>query len=97
VLGYRFVPAWFDLGVAAMGLLNGGHSQAALATTRNLRRHHPENPYVASFSARAYDKSDQPEAAAAEYKRAIDIAQRDGLHPNAIQLGRLKRGLKRVQ
>jgi predicted alpha/beta superfamily hydrolase len=96
-LGYRFVPAWFDLGVAALGLQKDGHSQAALATTRNLRRHHPENAYVASFSASVFEMSGQPKAAATEYQRAINIAQRDGLHPNAIHLGRLQRGLERVQ
>ncbi len=97
VLGYRFVPAWFDLGVAAMGLSGDGHQKAAMAIMQNLRRHHPVNPHVASFSAGAFEKAGLLEEAAGEYRRAIDIAQRHNLHPNEIHLGRLQRGLKRVE
>ncbi len=39
-LGWRFVPAWFDLGVAAMALQREGHEEAALAALSQLRRPH---------------------------------------------------------
>ena len=96
-LGYRFIPAWFDLGVAASALAREGDNEAALAITRHLRRHHPHNPHVAAFSAEVYRASGQPGAAAGEYRRAIEIAERDGLHPNEIHLDRLRRGLERVE
>ncbi len=96
VLGYRFIPAWFDLGVAAMKMIRTGHAQAALVTMQHLRRYHPDNPYVAAYSAYVFEQNKQLSEAADEYRRAIMIARRDGLHPNEIHLGRLQSGLERV-
>lgn len=96
-LGYRFLPAWFDLGVAALGMMRRDQLPAALATMRHLRQYHPQNPDVAAFSARVLEADGQLEAAAAEYERAIHLATEHGLHPNEIHIGRLQRGLERVR
>ena len=96
-LGYRFVPAWFDLGVTAMLLARSEHQDAAQAITRNLRAHFPDHAYVAAYSAWVYESSGMPADAAREFQRVIDIAERDDLHPNAIHLDRIRRGLERVQ
>ncbi len=95
-LGFRFIPAWFDLGVVAQKLVRSEHADAAMAIMKHLRRHYPGSPDVAAFSAGVYERSDRPEQAAEEYRRAIQIATEDGLHPNAIHLARLQRGLARV-
>ena len=95
-LGYRFQPAWFDLGVAALGMVRAEQEEAALATMRHLTRHHPDNPHVAAFSAGVFERSGQLAEAAGEFQRAIDIARQHDLHPNEIHLARLRRGLERV-
>ena len=95
-LGYRFIPAWFDLGIAAISMLSAGHGEAALATMQGLRKHHPDNPHVAAFSAHVFEQTGSLSSAAEEYRRTIMIARRDGLHPNEIHLGRIERGLERV-
>lgn len=95
-LDYRFKPAWFDLGVAAMGMMRAGHADAALATMRHLRMHHPDSPHVASFSATVFEQSGRLAEAASEYERAMKITRQHGLHPNEIHLARLQRGLERV-
>jgi len=63
---------------------------------QHLRRYHPQNPHVAAFSASVFERSGEMEKAADEYRRAIRVAERDGLHPNEIHLGRVRRGLERV-
>jgi len=95
-LAYRFQPAWFDLGVAAMRMMRAGQAKEALATMRNLRTHHPDNPYVASFSATVFEQSGRLADAASEFERAIKIAREHDLHPNGIHVARLQRGLERV-
>jgi predicted alpha/beta superfamily hydrolase len=95
-LGYRFAPAWFDLGVAAMVMARSGHEEAAQAITRRLREHHPDNAWVAAYSAWVWESSDRPADAALEFERVIEIAERNGLHPNEIHLDRIRRGLERV-
>jgi len=95
-LGFRFVPAWFDLGVATYGMVQEGHTDGALATMQHLREHHPDNPHVASMSAWVFEKSGDLPEAAVEYARGIRIANEQGLHPNFIHLDRLHRGLARV-
>lgn len=97
ILGYRFQPAWFDLGVAAMKMTRAGHLKAALATMRHLSSYHPDSPHVAAFSAGVFEQSGQLAEAAAQYQRAINIARQHGLHPNEIHLARLQRGLERVR
>ncbi len=93
----RFQPAWFDLGVAAMGMMSAGHAEAAIATMRHLRTHHPQNPHVAAFSAGVFEQSGQFAKAAGEYQRAINIARERNLHPNDLHLAGLQRGLDRVR
>jgi len=96
-LGFRFQPAWFDMGVTAMGLSRNGHGEAALALMAELRTYYPENSFVASFSAAVYSNLEQYERAENEYLRAIAIAREKGLHPNTIHIDRLERGLNRVR
>jgi hypothetical protein len=92
-LKYRFQPAWFDLSVAAFGM----DAEAALATMRHLRMHHQQSPNVAAFSAGIFEQNGQLAEAAREYERAIKIARDHDLHPNAIHLAPLQRGLDRVR
>ncbi len=96
-LKYRFQPAWFDLSVAAMGMMSAGHTEAALATMRHLRMHHLQSPDVAAFSAGVFEQNGQLAEAAGEYQRAINITRENDLHPNTIHLARLQRGLDRVR
>lgn len=95
-LGWRFQPAWFELGVLASRLARTERPEAALEITRQLRRYHPDDPYVAAFSAEVFEASGDRTSAAAEYRRAITIAKQRNLHPNEIHLDRLERGLARV-
>ena len=96
-LGFRFKPAWFDMGVTAIGLSRNGNGEAALALMKALRRHYPENAHVANFSATVYSNLQRFERAESEYIRAIAIARERGLHPNAIHIEQLERGLSRVR
>ena len=95
-LGWRFQPAWFELGVLAATLTRQGEATVGVEIMRHLRDYHPDNAHVAAFSAGVYEASGKPEAAAREYRRAIQLAEAKDLHPNAIHLDRLRRGLKRV-
>ena len=94
-LGFRFNPAWFDMGIAALGLSRGENSDAALALMAQMRAHYPENAHVASFSASVFENTGDHQSAEAEYRRAADIAREKGLHPNAIHLDGLERGIAR--
>jgi predicted alpha/beta superfamily hydrolase len=96
-LNYRFQPAWFDLSIAAMGMMSAGHAEAALATMRHLRTHHPQKPDLAAFSAAVFELNGQLTEAAGEFQRAINITREHDLHPNAIHLAGLQRGLDRVR
>ncbi len=96
-LGFRFHPAWFDMGVTAMQLSRSDHGAAALALMAQLRAHYPDNAYIADFSASAYENVGQLGEAASEYERAIALAVAQGLHPNAIHADRLERNLARVR
>jgi predicted alpha/beta superfamily hydrolase len=95
-LGYRFVPAWFDLGVLSLNLAQAGNFDAALAITSELVSYHPGNPHVASHSANVLEMAGRREQAAAEYRRAIAIVEARGMHPNEFHIARLRRGLERV-
>ncbi len=92
-LGYRFLPAWFDMGVAATGLAQAGNTDAAIAILRNLRRHQPDNAHVASFASGVYRIAGETDNAIAETRRAIALAEAQGLHPNAMHLDRLRQRL----
>lgn len=96
-LGYRFVPAWFDMGVAALMLGRDGHHEAALALMARLRDHHPNDAHVASFGASVFENAGRLEDAEAEFARTIKLTNEQGLHPNAMHLDRLERGLERVR
>ncbi len=96
-LGYRFLPAWFDMGVAATGLAQSGNTEAAIALVRNLRRHQPDNAHVASFAAGIYRAAGDTGNAIAEYRRAIALAEAQGLHPNAMHLDRLRQRLASLE
>ena len=96
-LGFRFKPAWFDMGVTATSLSRNGHGEAALAIMAELRIYYPHNPHVAAFSAYVYSNLNQVEHAENEYLRSIAIANERGLHPNSIHIDQLKRGLERLQ
>jgi predicted alpha/beta superfamily hydrolase len=95
-LGYRFVPAWFDLGVLALNMAQAGQIDAAVATMAELVTYHPGNPYVASHAANVFEMAGQFDAAAAEYRRAIGIVEARDMHPNEFHVARLQRGLQRV-
>lgn len=96
-LGFRFHPAWFDMGVAGLQLSREGHGAAALALMAQLRAHYPDNAYIADFSGSVYENLGQLDNAAREYERAITLAAEQGLHPNAMHTDRLERDLARVR
>lgn len=96
-LGARFLPAWFDMGVAASALAREGNTAAAVAVVRNLRRYHPDNAHVASFAAGVYQAAGKTEKAATEYRRAIELAQAQGLHPNALHLDPIRERLSQLE
>ena len=96
-LGWRFYPAWFDLGVLAQRLAREGNVDAARAITRHLREYHPADAFVAQFSAAVYASSEDWEAAASEYRRAIALAESQSLHPNSMHIAPLQRGLARAE
>jgi len=73
VLGMRFQPAWFDLGVAAFTLTQDGHGAAAMAVINNLKSYYPQNGHVANFAASVFEMNERYEEALLEYERAIEI------------------------
>jgi Flp pilus assembly protein TadD len=96
-LGTRFLPAWFDMGVAASALAREGNTAAAVAVMRNLLRYHPDNAHVASFAAGVYQAAGKTDKAATEYRRAIELAQAQGLHPNALHLDPIRERLSQLE
>ncbi len=96
-LGYRFLPAWFDVGVTASTLAREGNTDAAIAVVQNLVRYHPDNAHVASFAGGVYQAAGQSDKAAAEYRRAIALAEAQGLHPNAMHLDPIRERLSRLE
>jgi predicted alpha/beta superfamily hydrolase len=95
-LGWRFQPAWFELGVLASRLARADRTGAALEVMRQLCRYHPDNVHVVAFSAGVFESAGDRDNAAAEYRRAIAMARERNLHPNEIHIARLERGLARV-
>lgn len=96
-LGFRFHPAWFDMGVAGLQLSREGHGDAALALMAQLRAYYPDNAFVADFSGSVFENLGQLYEAAREYERAITLAEEQGLHPNRLHTDRLERNLERVR
>jgi predicted alpha/beta superfamily hydrolase len=97
VLGMRFQPAWFDLGVVAFTLTQEGHGDAATALINNLISYYPQNGHVANFAASVFEMNERYEEALQEYERAIEIVMEQNLHPNTLHLGSLESGAERVR
>jgi predicted alpha/beta superfamily hydrolase len=97
VLGMRFQPSWFDLGVAAFTLTQEEHGDAAIALMDNLKSYYPKNGRVANFAASVFEMNEQYEEALQEYERAIEIVTEQKLHPNTLHKGSLERGAERVR
>ncbi len=96
-LGFRFKPAWFDMGVTAIALSQNDKGEAALALMAQLRTYYPGNPHVAAFSASVFENLEQFAHAEQEILRAIAIANKRKLHPNEIHIDQLKRRLDGVR
>lgn len=96
-LGFRFQPAWFDMGVAALRLSRGEHGDAALAVMEQLIAHYPDSAYMADFAASVHENLGRYDDAVRENERAIALAHEQGLHPNSMHLDRLERALARVR
>jgi len=96
-LGFRFIPSWFDFGVAAIHLSLSNHPEAGLTIIERTKKYHAENANFAAFSAQVHENAGEFNQAINEYERAIMIARRDGLHPNAIHLDRLQAGVSRIK
>ena len=88
-LGWRFHPAWFDMGVAAFALTRDGHGGAAIALIENLKTYYPDNAHVADFAASVYEQNGETARAAEENARALALIEQYGLHPNALHRDRL--------
>ena len=95
-LGWRFFPAWFDFGVAAI-ILSRDDPAAGVEIINRTRPYHQNDANFAALSAQVYENAGAFENAEAEYERAIDIANARALHPNVIHLDRLEAGLQRVR
>jgi len=94
-LGFRFFPSWFDFGIAAIRLSGSESPDAGPAVIERAMKYHQENAHFAAFAAQVQENTGNFDAAIMEYERAIKIAKRDGLHPNAIHLDRLENGVER--
>lgn len=96
-LGWRFRPAWFDLGVVALRLRAEDRHAAAVAIVDMLRRWHGRNPNLLAMAGEVYRAAGDLTRAEQVLQLAIEeaIAQREA--PNAIQLPRLERALERVR
>lgn len=96
-LGWRFQPAWFDLGVKALVLSREPeHAGAAQALAEELRRHYPRQVHVAQFSANVHANAGDLEQALAEIERTIALTREAGLHPNEVQLESLEANRARI-
>lgn len=74
-LDWRFVPYWFDIGVAAIELAQEGHGDAALVILERMLEFDPDNIETRNFIAFVHTISGQTEAAIA----AIDVAIAEGV------------------
>jgi len=96
-LGWRFLAAWFDLGIVALNLTREDLGPEALAVMEALRQHHPQSAIVAEFSGMVYERTSNPDQALEEYARAIQLANELGLHPNAIHIDRIQASIERIR
>ncbi|MHA7873573.1 MAG: tetratricopeptide repeat protein, partial [Hyphococcus sp.] len=96
-LGFRFQPAWFDMGVAALRLSRGEQGEAALAVIEQLIAHYPESAYVADFAASVHENLGRYDDAVRENERVVALTREQGLHPNSLHLDRIERALARVR
>ncbi len=97
ILGMRFQPSWFDLGVVAFTLTQEGHGDAAMVLINNLKSYYPQNGHVANFAASVFEMNERYEEALREYERAIEIVTEQKLHPNTLHKGSLESGAERVR
>ncbi len=97
VLGMRFQPSWFDLGVVAFTLTQEENGDAAMALINNLKSFYPRNAHVANFAASVFEMNERYEEAPREYERAIEIVAEQKLHPNTLHKGSLESGAERVR
>ncbi len=97
VLGMRFQPSWFDLGVAAFTLTQEGHGDAAITLMSNLKSYYPQSGHVANFAASVFEMNERYEEALREYERAIEIVTEQNLHPNTLHKGSLESGAERMR
>ena len=95
-LGWRFLSAWFDIGIVALTLSRGETGDSALAIMNHLRQHHPDSAMVAEFSGLVFERTGNKDDAAREFRRTIKLTNEQGLHPNAVHLDRVNAALERV-
>ena len=97
-LGWRFSPAWFDLGVTALSLSRDPQTAAAArALTAKLRRHYPHNAFIALYSASVYENTQMYEEALAQTERAISLVNEQKLDPNELSLDGLVEKRQRIE
>ena len=96
ILGWRFLGSWFDLGIVALTLSRGENGASALAIMEELRKHHPDSAMVAEFSGLVFERTGHRDKAAGEFGRVMQLANEQGLHPNAVHLDRVQASLERV-
>lgn len=97
-LGWRFQPAWFDLGVTALTLAREpATAEAARSVTAQLRRYFPDNAFIAFYSATVYEQSGMLAEALAEAERAITLAEERRLDPNELQIETLESSRQRIR
>lgn len=97
-LGWRFNPVWFDLGVTAVQMSREPELvPAALALTEALRRHHPENAFIALYSSTVFEYSGNLKQALVYIDSAISLAREQDLDPNELQISGLEEMRERIR
>lgn len=96
-LGWRFRPAWFDLGIVALRLRGEERHAAAVAVVDALREWHGSNPNLLAMAGEVYRAAGQLDRAERALQLAMTEATAQGEAPNSIQLPRLERALARVR
>lgn len=95
-LGFRFVPAWFDLSMVAMQSAGAQQYDVAKAIERHLVQRHPTNPYVYYYDAVIHEQAGDLEEAQALYQRCLDVTRDTGADPNWFTAQYAINGLERV-
>ncbi len=96
-LGNHFYPSWFDLGVAAFALVREGQQNAALVLMEKLKQYHPDNAHIANFSASVFEMTGNNANAMKEYKRTLELVNKNNLHPNSLHKSRVEEAIKRIK